>query len=269
VQMTPQYIDIHELHRLNNDEAHQLNNAQKNQCAQNKQSYQADSETVTADAKTCREQELLRNTWTCQHCKRDNNVTAAQAKQGASAAFVNHIMTSDATCFEYTGIPNKRLLNALFEWIEPATRNVKHWQGHNRLTPGRDPRGRKGYKMGAFKCFLVTLVRIRNGFDTRHMAYLFGISTSHVSRIFITWVNLLDQCLKPLIKWPTREVSKANLPESFANFPRTRCVIDCTEFPVEKPFRPLAQKQTFSNYKHTNTTKLLVGIHPCGTIIFL
>lgn len=82
-------------------------------------------------------------------------------------------------------------------------------------------------------------------------------------------MNLLDQCLKPLLKWPTQEVAKANLPKSFSEFPRTRCVIDCTKFRVEKPFQPAAQRRTFSSYKHTNTAKLLVGIYPGGAITFL
>ena len=207
--------------------------------------------------------------WTCQHCCKANIVTNEQKKQAAVAGFISHIMASDRNCFEHTGIPNRNLFQKLFKWIEPAPKNVKTWNGDNKLTPGRDPRGRTQYKITPFKCFLLTLVRIRKGFDTKHMSYLFGISQSHVSRIFILWVNLLDQCLKPLLKWPTREVAKANLPKSFAEFPRTRCVIDCTEFQVEKPFQPLAQRQTFSNYKHANTAKLLVGIHPGGAITFL
>jgi hypothetical protein len=34
-------------------------------------------------------------------------------------------------------------------------------------------------------------------------------------------------------------------------------------------FRPKAQRTTWSNYKHANTFKLLVGIVPTGTITFI
>ena len=52
-------------------------------------------------------------------------------------------------------------------------------------------------------------------------------------------------------------------------YPRTRVVIDCTEFYVQKPFRPLAQRTMWSHYKHANTFKLLVGIMPLGAFTFL
>ena len=52
-------------------------------------------------------------------------------------------------------------------------------------------------------------------------------------------------------------------------FPNTRCIIDCSEIYVEKPFRPKTQRTTWSNYKHANTFKLLVGIVPTGTITFI
>ena len=234
--------------------------------AQNKENVQCKT---VVDGPNFADVNILKSTWTCQHCKKENNITRAQKKEAATFSFVSHIMASNKTCFEYTGIPNTVVLKELFDWIKPATEHLKSWQGRNKLKPGRDPRGRKAYKMSPFKSFLLTLVRIRKGFDTCHMSYLFGISPSHASRIFTSWVNRLDQCLQRLLKWPSQEVAKENLPTSFSAFPRTRCIIDCTEFAVEKPFQPAAQKQTWSSYKHGNPAKLLVGNQPCGTIIFL
>ena len=60
-----------------------------------------------------------------------------------------------------------------------------------------------------------------------------------------------------------------NLPKCFKYFPNTRVVIDCTEFYVQKPSLPSSQRVTWSNYKHQNTFKLLVGISPSGTFTFL
>ena len=119
------------------------------------------------------------------------------------------------------------------------------------MTPTRK-RGRRRVTLTPFEEFVLTLVRIRRGIDIQHLAYLFGLSTSHVSRIFTTWVNLLAKCLKPLLIWPTKGVVKGNLPESFRGFQRTRCIIDCSEIYVEKPLRPKAQRITWSNYKHNN-----------------
>ena len=52
-------------------------------------------------------------------------------------------------------------------------------------------------------------------------------------------------------------------------YPKTKIAIDATECKSEKPFRPHAQRVTLSNYKHSNTFKLLVGIMPTGTITFI
>ena len=145
----------------------------------------------------------------------------------------------------------------------------RHGTENREKKTGRKAQGRKPYQLQPFQVYLMTLIRLKKGFDVKHMAMLFAISPSSVSRVFTQWVNVLDHCLSLLLKWPSKEVSRANLPKDFDLFPRTRCIIDCTEFAVEKPFRPKAQKETWSFYKHSNTAKLLVGIHPCGVITFL
>ena len=78
--------------------------------------------------------------------------------------------------------------------------------------------------------------------------------------------------LKFLIKWPTQETCRANMPQIFkALYPRTRCIIDCSEIFIERPCSYQARAQTYSNYKKHNTVKFLVqlGITPCGAISFL
>ena len=46
-------------------------------------------------------------------------------------------------------------------------------------------------------------------------------------------------------------------------------IIDCFEVFIEKPCNLLARDQTFSNYKHHNTIKILIGITPQGSISFV
>jgi len=101
------------------------------------------------------------------------------------------------------------------------------------------------------------------------LAYQFRVTTSHVVRVVTAWINFLAKCFKPLIKWPSTETVKGNLPASFKALPRTKVIIDCTEIYVEKAFRPSAQRSTWSNYKHANTFKLLVGIMPSGAFTFV
>ena len=46
-------------------------------------------------------------------------------------------------------------------------------------------------------------------------------------------------------------------------------IIDCLEIKIETPSCNLAKVQTWSNYKHHNTIKYLIGICPHGAITFI
>ncbi|GFX55599.1 uncharacterized protein TNCV_268871 [Trichonephila clavipes] len=48
-----------------------------------------------------------------------------------------------------------------------------------------------------------------------------------------------------------------------------RVIIDCTEFPIQKPSSPLRQQMTFSFYKNCSTLKAMIGIMPSGAICFI
>ncbi|XP_068758861.1 uncharacterized protein [Montipora capricornis] len=72
-----------------------------------------------------------------------------------------------------------------------------------------------------------------------------------------------------LFAWPTMQQVRRHLPKSFEKFPQTRVIIDCTEIKIQKPTGPSAQKVTWSNYKSSNTFKLLVGISPTGAFTFV
>ena len=70
--------------------------------------------------------------------------------------------------------------------------------------------------------------------------------------------------------WAPRGLIQANMPQSFKdNYPTTRVILDATEIYIEQPKLPELQQMTFSNYKHHNTFKGLVGISPDGVITFV
>lgn len=50
---------------------------------------------------------------------------------------------------------------------------------------------------------------------------------------------------------------------------KTSVIIDCLEVFIDRPSNLLARAQTFSNYKHHNTVKVLIGITPQGTVSFV
>ena len=46
-------------------------------------------------------------------------------------------------------------------------------------------------------------------------------------------------------------------------------IIDCFEIFIERPIALLPRAQTWSNYKHHNTIKYLIGVTPHGSIGFI
>ena len=81
----------------------------------------------------------------------------------------------------------------------------------------------------------------------------------------------MDTCLSLLIAWPTRDALYKTMPQCFVDSfgYKTTVIIDCFEIFIDRPTNLLARAQTFSNYKHHNTVKVLMGISPQGTITFV
>ncbi len=114
------------------------------------------------------------------------------------------------------------------------------------------------------------MVRLRRGVDIEHVADMFAVSPSTASRVFNTWINLLGNELPPyLLRWPSKEQVRETLPKSFKYFPKTRAIIDCTEFFIQRPSLPSSQRKTWSSYKQHNTFKVLVACTPKGYISYI
>ena len=81
----------------------------------------------------------------------------------------------------------------------------------------------------------------------------------------------MDICLSCLISWPEREDLWRTMPQCFQySFgKKVTVIIDCFEVFIDRPTNLMARAQTFSNYKHHNTAKILIGITPQGTISFV
>lgn len=111
--------------------------------------------------------------------------------------------------------------------------------------------------------FILTLVRLRQKPSIIMLANLYGISPATVTKIFISWILFLKDELMFLLLFSTlEEMQGIKVPKAFRAFPNLRCIIDCTEIYIEKPFKIAAQRSTYSNYKSRNTFKVLVGISP-------
>lgn len=80
----------------------------------------------------------------------------------------------------------------------------------------------------------------------------------------------MNVVFSPLLKRPSAKCMKKFLPKCFKSvFPKTTCMIDCTEFFIERPSTPTAQSRTYSSYKQKNTFKVLVAVTPSGAFMFI
>ena len=117
---------------------------------------------------------------------------------------------------------------------------------------------------------LVVLMKLKLGFFNKDLAVRFDISTSRMSKIFRSLVPLIVAHTTNLIVCPDHGTIRRHLPQSFKkNFKDCVRIIDCSEIFIERPKSLTARAQTWSNYKHNNTSKYLTGITPAGAISFL
>ena len=189
---------------------------------------------------------------------------------------LDKIKDDDSAIIFYTGFPNYAALISFYNYIEPKLTKMQYWKGEKLLKESQpyqmeDNRKKPGptRKLSYLDEFLLVLMRLKAGLFVQDLADRFGISTSLVSRICITWINLLYVELKDIFPFPAQELVRKNMPQEFAQYATTRIILDCTELFIQRPSAMLAQSETWSDYKHQNTWKLLVGVTPNGQVSFL
>ncbi|XP_076105739.1 uncharacterized protein LOC143074076 [Mytilus galloprovincialis] len=159
---------------------------------------------------------------------------------------MNDIMKDNKSCKFYTGV-SLAVFCFILNFLRKKASSMVYWNSadtserENSETPRKGPRRILDIK----EELALTLLRLRRGFDTKTLGDMFAISESSVCRIFTTWLNLMYHDLKFLVRWPSREVLK-KMPKCFKHFKKTKCIIDCTEFFVQKPSLPSAQRITYS-----------------------
>lgn len=151
----------------------------------------------------------------------------------------------------YTGLSGFDVLDITFRFVSPLV-------------------SRKSKTLTLFQEFVMVLIKLRLNVPLQDLAFRFGVSLSTISRKFTTWMTVLDVRLSPLIRWPERDELWRTMPMcfQFSFGKKTTIIIDCFEISIERPSNLLARAQTFSNYKHRNTVKVLIGITPQGSVCF-
>ena len=179
-------------------------------------------------------------------------VTANEMKQDIQFFSLNELFfkDNDEKVLFYTGLSTWELLTKLFVYIKPYLKQ------HSVLTP--------------FQQLVATLMRLRLNLSGQDLGYRFKVHPSTISRTFEFVVGLLYTKLKPLIIWPDRDTLLKTMPMVFRkHYPHCVVIIDCFEVFIDRPTDLLARAQTYSQYKHHNTVKYLIGITPQGTVSYI
>ena len=123
---------------------------------------------------------------------------------------LDKIKDENSAMLFYTGFPNYEALMSFYNYIEPK---VQYWKGEklmkesqpyqmdkNKIKPG------PSRTLTYLEEFVLVLLRLKVGLFVHDLADRFGISTSLVSLICITWVNFLSMELPGLFPFPSQEL---------------------------------------------------------------
>ena len=112
----------------------------------------------------------------------------------------------------------------------------------------------------------MVLIKLRLDLVDQDIAYHFVIHQSSVSR---KWIDIMYIRLRHLFLWPEGEKLLKTMPMDFRkNSKRCVIIIDCFEIFCEQLTNLKAMSQLWSNYKHHNTVKFLIGNAPQGVVSF-
>lgn len=234
------------------------------------------SSTTTIRCSTCEDKTLLIKSYVkkvnrlTKQCKKLKIKQNKNTKQKFSWQLVN----TDEKMNFYTGISSIAIFNVIFLLLKPYLPSIRYWRGpkHARSKVRQRKSTCQGKKLSQREELLLTIMRLRLGLMNEDVADRFGISKSLCSNTFTTFVKIIANVLgRALVVWLPREAIRDNLPESFIKSKHTKCrvILDCTEVFIERAKSLHNQAVTWSDYKHHNTVKVLIGIAPNGYITFL
>ena len=196
-----------------------------------------------------------------------HTVLAARVEEAVQEFFrIEQIAQNDPLVKFYTGFASYTLFLIFLNFPGPAVHKLNYWGDRERKTARR----RKNTALTLLNQYSLTLVKLRRNLREIDLGIRFGISTSLVSKYFITWVCFMYQHLREIDWSPSIAQVAATLPCAFqGKYPTTYSVIDASEVFIQTPSDLFMQSSTWSNYKHHNTAKFLIGCTPNGAVSFV
>lgn len=209
-----------------------------------------------AEQMNCKEIQTDLTAEAIQQLESDNTSRLLEAKERETSEkglydFQTYENDPDKVAF-YTGLPNLEVLKLVFNLIE-------------------------GHMISSNKClsketeYLLCLVKLRMNYLFKDMAYHLNVSVATVQRSFHNTLDVLYARLHFLVQWPKRENLRKSMPQCFRKDfgQKVVVILDCFELFTERPSGALNKVYTYSNYKHHQTVKYLIGIAPHGVVTFI
>ena len=197
-----------------------------------------------------------------------------------NSVLAEKIIKKDKHARDFLGVSSISGFQFLAQHVATKAGRLRYWRGQKqfgivsskvkRKFQGKPKKFGPKRKLSIVQELLLVLMKLRMDLTNEFLAALFDVCPSTCSSILNTWLKFLAEELKPLIYIPSKEAVKRHLPECYQSFvPNIRYILDCTEVFIERPRDLELQAQTWSDYKHHNTLKMLVVISPNGHICML
>ena len=188
--------------------------------------------------------------------------------QTENTSYAKHLL-NNKNVKTYTNFKTVEMFNSVHELIAPFVR--WRYKSNTIVNNGTSTPKRRGpkRKLPSKDEFLLCLMKLRLGLITQDLADRFSISQSLVSAIFHCWIRAMAECLKSVIYIPELGTIKITSPKRYTKYKDLVTIIDCSEIFIETPKDPELQAATWSEYKHHNTIKFLVGVGPNSAINFI
>lgn len=190
------------------------------------------------------------------------------------------LLSTDSSCLFYTNIKTVAVFSILCNYIishmttqekiRTAAGCRTFFTKAKRPPTKRPPAKFPNSKLPHNDAILMVLIKLRLGLMHADLAERFNISTKDVSNIFRIYITVMARALKPvlIVFYPRSQIIKT-LPKEYVHYRKLRCIIDCSEIFIQKPQDLQLQAATWSDYKHHNTVKFLIGITPQGSIAYI
>ena len=135
----------------------------------------------------------------------------------------NNIRKQEDVFKSFTGLPPEKF-DILFQFMSPGenANNLKYNEASKKASDEPEKcKFKEGSKPGmsskldVIEQLFMFLVWLRCGFGQKHLAWLFGVGRSTVSRYLITWSNYLYFCLGSIPIWPSEDQVTSSMPICF------------------------------------------------------